>query len=84
MVLVFNVGCAGDVTNLLVKGSTPPWLPAQRNWGQNWQFPGNVQGQALSFAVITSDGATANSFDICSRNWGYGQTFEGSQLACAK
>jgi hypothetical protein len=82
LVLVYNVGCAGDVTELVVKASSTAWLPAWRNWGQNWQFGGSLGGQSLSFAVTTSDGATSYSFNVSPVYWGYGQTFEGSQFPC--
>lgn len=79
LVLVTNVGGAGDVQQLSLKGSSTGWYTMSRNWGQQWEFRGNsaLVGQALSFRVVTSDGAEAVSYDAASENWSFSQTFEG-------
>ncbi|XP_009360632.1 expansin-A23-like [Pyrus x bretschneideri] len=75
---VFNVGGAGDVTNVRIKGSSRNWIQMSRNWGQVWLATGNqLVGQSLSFLVTTSDGKTIELDNVAPANWQFGQTFEG-------
>ncbi|EFJ24312.1 hypothetical protein SELMODRAFT_102164 [Selaginella moellendorffii] len=80
LVLVWNVGGAGDVHAVAVMGSrTRRWQPLVRNWGQNWQSPEVLLGQSLSFMVTTSNGDTITDYDVAPQDWKFGQTFVGNK-----
>ncbi|XP_071688767.1 expansin-A9-like [Rutidosis leptorrhynchoides] len=81
MVLVWNVGGAGDVTGMEVKGhESVKWNTMSRNWGQKWVTNVVLVGQSLSFRVRTSDQRTSTSLHVAPRNWQFGQTFEGKNF----
>lgn len=81
LVGVSNVGGAGDVVGVQVKGDKTPWTSLKRNWGQEWETNAMLQGQTLSFRVTTSDGSSSTSSNVFPKNWQFGQTYLGRNFA---
>ncbi|XP_013635124.1 PREDICTED: expansin-A24-like [Brassica oleracea var. oleracea] len=78
MVLPYNVGGAGDIKELCIKGTKTDWIKMQKNWGQIWNSGVVMTGQCLSFRITTSDGSTKDFMDVTPTNWGFnGQAFDG-------
>ncbi|EOY03633.1 hypothetical protein QUC31_017631 [Theobroma cacao] len=79
LVLLYNVGGAGDVKNVKVKGSSTGWIQMSRNWGVNWQTGTKLTGQSLSFQVTTSDGKMLEFDNVAPANWLFDQIFDGKK-----
>ncbi|CAK7348574.1 unnamed protein product [Dovyalis caffra] len=79
LVLLSNVGGAGDISNVWIKGSkSNKWQVMTRNWGANWQSLTFLNGQSLSFRIQTSDGKTRTALNVVPSNWVFGQSFRSN------
>ena len=77
LVQVSNVGGAGDLISVEVKGDDKlRWTTLKRNWGQKWETDAMLVGEGLTFRVRTSDGKTSTSWHVIPKNWQFGQSFE--------
>ncbi|EOA19094.1 hypothetical protein CARUB_v10007762mg [Capsella rubella] len=77
IVLPYNVGGAGDIKYVQVKGTRTGWITMSKNWGQNWTTGVVLTGQGLSLRITTSDGITKDFINVVPPSWGFGQTFDG-------
>lgn len=76
LVLISNVGGAGKISNVWVKGSAMnDWEAMSRNWGVNWQSISCLTSQGLSFRVQLSNGRSRTADNVVPSNWGFGQSF---------
>lgn len=73
--MISNVGNAGSIQSVQIKGSKLGWVPMSRNWGANWQSSSKLNAQSLSFRVTTTDGVTKTFPNVVPSNWAFGQTF---------
>ncbi|KAL9272384.1 Expansin-A4-like protein [Drosera capensis] len=81
LVQVWNVGGAGDVSRVMIKGSDgKPFKEMSRNWGQFWDIHENFVGQSITFRVKASDDRSSTSWHVVPRNWQFGQTFQGKNF----
>ncbi|ESQ47098.1 hypothetical protein EUTSA_v10028214mg [Eutrema salsugineum] len=76
-ILPYNVGGAGDIKAVEVKGSKTGWIPMTKIFGQIWTSKVVLTGQGISLRIMTSDGVSKDFINVIPPNWGFGQTFDG-------
>ncbi|CAO2207601.1 unnamed protein product [Urochloa humidicola] len=80
MVTVTNVGGAGDLAAVSVKGSKRvKWTELKRNWGQVWQTGEDLTGESLTFRLMTGDHRKATSWHVLPTNWQFGVTYQATK-----
>ncbi|KQK23579.1 expansin-A25 [Brachypodium distachyon] len=75
LVLITNVGGPGSIRAVSIKGERTDWIQLTRNWGANWQCTAALAGQALSFAVTSTNGETLYMYNVAPSWWQFGTTF---------
>jgi hypothetical protein len=79
LVLISNVGGAGEISKAWIKGSkSNKWEAMTRNWGANWQGLSYLNGQSLSFKLQTSDWKIVTALNVVPSNWAFGQSFRSN------
>ncbi|KAF3535362.1 hypothetical protein F2Q69_00021430 [Brassica cretica] len=79
LVLISNVGGAGEISKVWIKGSrSNKWKTMSRNWGANWQSNTYLNGQSLSFKVQLSNERTKVALNVVPSNWRFGQSFKSN------
>ncbi|KAJ3682037.1 hypothetical protein LUZ60_014610 [Juncus effusus] len=76
LVFIMNVGGAGDVSAMQVKGAKTDWIRMSRNWGISYQAFSALGGQSLSFKITsytTKD--TVVAYNVAPPNWSMGLTY---------
>ncbi|KAJ6969275.1 expansin-A4-like [Populus alba x Populus x berolinensis] len=64
-VIVWNVGGAGDVISVQVKGDDKlKWTQMERDWGATWKTSAILHGESLSFRVRASDERYSTSWHV--------------------
>ncbi|KAF3328179.1 expansin-A1-like protein [Carex littledalei] len=78
LVLIWNVGGAGSIKAVWVKGSSTSWIQMVWNWGANWHASSYLKGQSLSFLVTNTDSQTILYQDMVVSTWSFGKTFQSN------
>lgn len=77
LAFVMNVGGAGDVGSVWVKGSRTGWIKMSHNWGASFQAFSRLGGQSLSFKVVSySTKQTIFAYNVAPANWWTGKTYQ--------
>lgn len=76
LIFVMNVGGAGDIKSMAVKGSRTNWISMSHNWGASYQAFSSLYGQSLSFRVTSyTTGETIYAWNVAPASWSAGKTY---------
>ncbi|XP_057462766.1 expansin-A18-like [Actinidia eriantha] len=79
LVYVMNVGGAGDISGMWVKGTKTGWISMSHNWGASYQAFATLSGQALSFKVTSyTTKQTLIAYNVAPANWNVGMTYKAN------
>ncbi|KAL4570836.1 hypothetical protein LXL04_026499 [Taraxacum kok-saghyz] len=79
LVYVMNVGGAGDIKSMWVKGTKTGWLSMSHNWGVSYQAFATLRGQALSFRLTSyTTKQTITAYNVAPANWNLGLTYQAN------
>ncbi|KAK3019791.1 hypothetical protein RJ639_003778 [Escallonia herrerae] len=79
LVYVMNVGGAGDVAGMWVKGSKTGWISMSHNWGASYQAFATLAGQSLSFRVTSyTTKQTLLAYNVAPADWNVGLTYQAN------
>ncbi|XP_048622848.1 expansin-A7-like [Brassica napus] len=77
LIFVMNVGGAGDIKSMDVKGSRTNWICMIHNWGGSYQAFSSLYGQSLSFRVTSyTTGQKVYAWNVAPSNWNAGMTYQ--------
>ncbi|KAL9678687.1 hypothetical protein QQ045_016536 [Rhodiola kirilowii] len=80
-VLVYNVGGAGDVSKVRIKGSETNWFDMKNSGNEIWNLEHvSLAGQSLSFQVFNSESKMVESDNVAPRDWKPDGTYIGGQF----
>ncbi|CAN6716158.1 unnamed protein product [Malus baccata var. baccata] len=72
-VLVWNVGGAGDIISMQVKGSDKlKWTTMSQMWGQRWVTGAKMVCESLTFRVEASDRRHSTLWHVAPKNRQFG------------
>ncbi|XP_010676597.1 expansin-A7 [Beta vulgaris subsp. vulgaris] len=74
---VMNVGGAGDIAQMWVKGSRTGWISMSHNWGASYQAFAQLGGQRLSFKLQSyTTRQTIVAYNVVPPYWSVGMTYQ--------
>nr|WBK39178.1 EXPA7 [Colobanthus quitensis] len=79
LVYVMNVGGAGDIGQMWVKGTDTDWISMTQNWGASYQAFSKLGGQSLCFKLQSyTTGEIIILDNVAPSNWGTGSTYQAT------